>query len=253
MTSNSILETHNLTVRFGGVQALSGVSLKARRGELTGLIGPNGAGKTTFIDSVTGFLNDFTKGQVLFDGTSVGKLSAHRRAHVGLSRTWQSLELFDDISVAENVALASRRLTFKGAVKEFWLGCRENPRVYEVLKQLELTDVAHRMPRELSLGQRKLVGVARALAAEAEFILMDEPAAGLDSNETLWLADRLRKIVADGMSILLVDHDMRLVLGACDYVHVLEFGKLIASGTPDEIRNNSKVASAYLGGTSDEQ
>lgn len=248
-----ILETNELTVRFGGVHALNGVSLKAGRGELTGLIGPNGAGKTTFIDAVTGFLNSYTQGQVLFDGTSIGKLPAHRRVHAGLSRTWQSLELFDDISVAENVSLGAKRLTLMSAVRDYWLGATESPCVHEVLDQLELLDVAHRKPRELSLGQRKLVGVARALAADADFILMDEPAAGLDSNETLWLAERLRKIVADGMSILLVDHDMRLVLGACDYVHVLEFGKLIASGTPDEIRSNPRVASAYLGGTANVQ
>lgn len=247
---SAILETNNLSVRFGGVHALSGVSLKAERGHLTGLIGPNGAGKTTFIDAVTGFLNPFTQGQVIFSGSSIGALPAHRRTQFGLSRTWQSLELFDDISVAENIALGAARLTLMGAVREYWCGAAQNPCVEQVIEQLGLTRVAHRKPRELSLGQRKLVGVARALAANAEFILMDEPAAGLDSNETLWLADQLRKIVADGTSILLVDHDMRLVLGACDHVHVLEFGKLIASGCPDEIRANSKVASAYLGGNS---
>ncbi len=247
MSMQPILETNNLTVRFGGVRALNEVSMKIGRGQLTGLIGPNGAGKTTFIDAVTGFLNQFAQGQVVMAGTQIGTHAAHRRVLSGLSRTWQSLELFDDISVAENVALGSKRLSVMSAIRDYWLGSKESPVVAEILERLDLMKVAQRVPRELSLGQRKLVGVARALAANAQLILMDEPAAGLDSNETLWLADELRKIVSAGTSILLVDHDMRLVLGACDYVHVLEFGKLIASGTPAEIRNNSKVISAYLG------
>jgi branched-chain amino acid transport system ATP-binding protein len=243
-----VLETQNLTVRFGGVHALSDVTLKAESGQLTGLIGPNGAGKTTFIDAVTGFLNPFTQGGVRFAGNNIETFAAHRRAQSGLSRTWQSLELFDDISVAENVCLGATRLSLVGAIREYWRGSAVNSNAATVLDQLGLANVAHRKPRELSLGQRKLVGVARALAANASFILMDEPAAGLDSNETLWLGTQLRKLVDEGMSILLVDHDMRLVLGACDVVHVLEFGRLIASGTADEIRANSKVASAYLGG-----
>ncbi|WP_122276632.1 ABC transporter ATP-binding protein [Pseudomonas syringae group genomosp. 3] len=243
-----VLETKNLCVRFGGVHALSDVTLKAESSHLTGLIGPNGAGKTTFIDAVTGFLNPFTRGNVRFAGNDIETFAAHRRAQAGLSRTWQSLELFDDISVAENVCLGASRLSFSGAIREYWKGAAVDGNASAVLEQLGLAGVAHRKPKELSLGQRKLVGVARALAAKASFILMDEPAAGLDSNETIWLGTQLRKIVDEGMSILLVDHDMRLVLGTCDVVHVLEFGRLIASGTPEQIRANPRVASAYLGG-----
>ena len=245
--ADAVLETEGLTVRFGGVVAVDRVSLDCRSGELTGLIGPNGAGKTTFIDAVTGFLPGNTAGRVRFRGRDLTGVAPHRIAWAGLTRTWQSLELFDDISVRSNLDVASRRLTPRGAVSDYVLGSAAPESVSEVMELLELGDVADRQPTELSQGRRKLVGVGRALVAGAALVMLDEPAAGLDRAETVWLGDRLRSLVEAGYDMLLVDHDMSLVLRVCDRIHVLELGALIATGAPAEIRDDPTVVAAYLG------
>ena len=245
--AGAVLETEGLTVRFGGVVAVDRVSLDCRPGELTGLIGPNGAGKTTFIDAVTGFLPGNTAGRVRFRGRDLTQMAPHRIAWAGLTRTWQSLELFDDISVRNNLDVASRRLTPRGAVSDYVLGSAAPESVSEVMELLELGDVADRQPTELSQGRRKLVGVGRALVAGAALVMLDEPAAGLDRAETVWLGDRLRSLVEAGYDMLLVDHDMSLVLRVCDRIHVLELGSLIATGAPAEIRDDPTVVAAYLG------
>ncbi len=243
-----ILRTDGLTVRFGGLLAVNDVSLTCEKGQLTGLIGPNGAGKTTFIDAVTGFLPDNASGDVLLEGQSISGLAPHVLAHQGLSRTWQTLELFDDISVRANLGVASERLTVGGAVRDFFRPSARHDRVAEVLEQLEMTDIADRQPRELSQGQRKMVGVARALVASTtKILLLDEPAAGLDKNETQWFGDQLRALVDDGYTMLLIDHDMGLVLRVCDHIHMLVFGELITSGTPEQMRSDPEVIAAYLG------
>ena len=242
-----VLETEGLTVRFGGVVAVDQVSLDCRPGELTGLIGPNGAGKTTLIDAVTGFLPGNTAGRVRFRGRDLTGAAPHRIAWAGLTRTWQSLELFDDISVRSNLDVASRRLTPLGAVRDYLRGSAEGSGVDQVMDLLGLADVADRQPVELSQGRRKLVGVGRALVAGAALVMLDEPAAGLDRAETIWLGDRLRSLVEAGYDMLLVDHDMSLVLRVCDRIHVLELGSLIATGTPAEIRDDPTVVAAYLG------
>ena len=244
----AVLQTSGLTVRFGGLLAVNDVSLECRRGQLTGLIGPNGAGKTTFIDAITGFLPNNSRGSVLLEGEEVFGRSPHRLAHDGLTRTWQTLELFDDITVRSNLDVASRRLTLRSAVRDYFRPRKREERVEQVLDQLDLLDIAERQPRELSQGQRKLVGVGRALAAEStRILLLDEPAAGLDKAETEWFGAQLRRLVDQGYTMLLVDHDMGLVLNVCDYIHMLVFGELTASGTPEEMRNNPEVIAAYLG------
>jgi branched-chain amino acid transport system ATP-binding protein len=246
MTESVVLETRELTVQFGGLLALCDVSIDCHRGQLTGLIGPNGAGKTTLIDAVTGFVR--ATGQVFLEGEEISALPPHRRAHRGLTRTWQSMELFDDISVRANLEVASRRLTFAGGLRDFFGGRRVvDERARWALEVLDLMDVAERKPRELSQGQRKLVGVARALAGGPNLLLLDEPAAGLDQTATVRLASQLRGLIDLGHTILLVDHDMSLVLRVCERIHVIEFGRLIASGTPEEIRADSVVIRAYLG------
>ena len=246
--SDAVLRTTGLTVRFGGLLAVNDVSLECCRGQLTGLIGPNGAGKTTFIDAITGFLPNNSRGSVLLEGEDVFGRSPHRLAHDGLTRTWQPLELFDDITVRSNLDVASRRLTLGGAVRDYFRPRKREERVEEVLAVLDLHDIAERQPRELSQGQRKLVGVGRALVAEStRILLLDEPAAGLDKAETEWFGAQLRRLVDQGYTMLLVDHDMGLVLNVCDYIHMLVFGELTASGTPDEMRNNPEVIAAYLG------
>ena len=248
--SDEVLRTERLNVRFGGVVAVDDVSLGCHRGHLTGLIGPNGAGKTTFLDAVTGFLPNNASGSVLLLGDEVFGRPAHHLAHAGLARTWQTLELFDDISVRSNLEVASRRLTLMGAAREYFRPQSGDDRVEEVLELLELRDIADRRPRELSQGQRKMVGVGRALAAEStKILLLDEPAAGLDRSETAWFGSQLRRLVDDGYTMLLIDHDMDLVLNVCDQIHVLVFGELITSGPPEEIQSNSRVIAAYLGHT----
>ncbi|HET9078468.1 MAG TPA: ABC transporter ATP-binding protein [Acidimicrobiales bacterium] len=249
----ALLETDNLTVTFGGLRAVDDVSIKIDRGQLVGLIGPNGAGKTTFIDALTGFVP--MTGRIHFDGRDLTSAGPHDRARAGMVRTWQSLELFDDLTVRENLRVAAERSSAKGFILDLVAPNRTRvvPAVEDALTLLELQDVAQRMPSELSQGQRKLVGVARALAASPRLVLMDEPAAGLDTAESQDLGRRLRHLVATGTTIFLIDHDMGLVLNVCDYLYVIEFGRLIAEGTPADIRANERVIAAYLGEAAREQ
>jgi len=243
----ALLETRDLTVKYGGLTAVDHVSLSVERGQLVGLIGPNGAGKTTFIDGLTGFVD--TTGKIAFDGKDISPLPAHRRALAGMVRTWQSLELFDDLSVADNLRVAAERPRLVGFIADFFAPKRsqDSQVISDVLDFLDLGPLADRLPTELSQGQRKLVGVARALATQPKLILMDEPAAGLDTSESRDLGARLRQIVDAGGTLLLVDHDMGLVLNVCDYIYVIEFGQLIAQGTPSDIRSDERVIAAYLG------
>jgi branched-chain amino acid transport system ATP-binding protein len=224
----TVLSARGITVRFGGVQALTGVDLDVAAGEVVGLIGPNGAGKTTFIDAVSGFVP--ASGRVELDGRDLSRLPPHRRARRGLARTWQSGELFEELSVRENLAVASRSATVEPTLALLGLGL-----------------VADAAPRNLSEGQRKLVGVGRALAAGPRLVCLDEPAAGLDPGERSDLGRRLRDVATAGTALLLVDHDMGLVLGVCDRVVVLEFGAVIATGAPQEVRADPRVTAAYLG------
>jgi ABC-type branched-subunit amino acid transport system ATPase component/branched-subunit amino acid ABC-type transport system permease component len=238
----------SLSVTYGGVVAVDRVDLTVHAGEIVGLIGPNGAGKTTFIDAVTGFVP--AGGAVRLRGRDISALPPHRRAAAGLIRTWQSVELFDDLDVIENLQVAGERADWKHLALGVLFPRRRSEVRHEdrVLAQLGLSHAATRRPLELSLGQQKLVGVARALAADPAVLLLDEPAAGLDTAESAELGDRLRDIAATGPAILLVDHDMSLVLDVCDRVYVLDFGRMIASGPPTEIRSSSRVVEAYLGG-----
>jgi len=244
----AVLEASKISVSFGSVQALVDVDLEVPPGKLVGLIGPNGAGKTTFIDAVTGFVP--ASGTVLLDGRDISAEPPHVRSHLGLARTWQTLELFDDLSVQENCVVASRRPSTRGTLAQIVLGRRQPTKaaVDEAIRILELEEVAGRMPSELPQGKRKLVGVARALAGQSKLILLDEPASGLDTNESLDLGRRLRRVVDEGVAMLLVDHDMALVLNVCDYVYVIDFGRVLADGAPAEVRTNEKVLAAYLGG-----
>jgi ABC-type branched-subunit amino acid transport system ATPase component len=235
-STGPLLEVRNLTVRYGGVTAVDDVSLSVYEGQIVGLIGPNGAGKTTTIDALCGFHG--CEGTVLLDGLDLGGRPPHIRAGLGLARTFQLAGVADDLTVEENVQVGQRRAT--GG---------DGGELSRILNDLGLSDMRELQVSVLSQGQRQLVSVARALAGAPRLLLLDEPAAGLDSTESLWLAERLRAVRDSGVTILLVDHDMSLVLNLCDTIDVLDFGALIAHGTPAEIRHNDTVSTAYLGAT----
>ena len=245
----SLLELEALTVRYGGLVALDEASLRVERGSLVGLIGPNGAGKTTMIDCLTGF-TAATSGRVLFDGTDVTSLAAHRRTRLGMIRTFQSLELFDDLSVRDNCRVAASNPRWWEPLADVVRPGRKtvgDALLDDTLASLGLAEFAALRPPELSHGHRKLVGIARVLVRKPDLLLLDEPAAGLDSDESKALGRLLRDRVDGGTSMLLIDHDMNLVLAICDRIYVLDFGRVIAEGTPEEIRGNTAVVAAYLG------
>ena len=212
---------------------------------MLGLIGPNGAGKTTFIDAITGFVR--YRGSVLLDGRDLAGKAPHERARLGLARTWQSVELFDDLTVRENVAVAAEPSAFRALRDVVSRPAGRIDRVEEALGVFGLEEHGDAVPSELSQGERKLVGVARAYAATPRLLCLDEPAAGLDALESEALGRHLREIVDRGTAMLLVDHDMGLVLSISDYVVVLEFGKVIAHGAPEVVRGDPNVITAYLG------
>jgi len=242
------LDVRNLSVSFGGLHAVSDLNLSVPTGSVTGLIGPNGAGKTTTIDALCGFVD--ARGTITLAGRRLDELPPHERARAGLARTFQSVELFDDLTVEENLQVAADHLGIGRALRDLFLPTADPSRegVDWALELCGLEDVARRMPTELSAGRRKLVGVARALAQRPKVVLMDEPAAGLDTDESQELGERLKTMPAAGVSVLIVDHDMSLVLDICDAIHVLDFGRSIAHGTPAEIRADRGVIAAYLGG-----
>jgi ABC-type branched-subunit amino acid transport system ATPase component/ABC-type branched-subunit amino acid transport system permease subunit len=248
----AVLTVDGLTVRRGGVLAVDDLSLTVPEGAIVGLIGPNGAGKTTFIDAVTGFVPPVA-GRIRLRGVELSELRPHRRTRAGLARTFQSIELFDELSVADNVRVAADPPGTLAHARDFLRPGRSGSAesVTWVLELLDLSGAAQRAPGDLSNGQRKLVGVARALAARPALVLLDEPAAGLDTVESRELAERLRRVRRAGVSVLLVDHDMGLVLDVCDWVYVLDFGTLIASGPPDVISRDPTVLASYLGEPAD--
>jgi branched-chain amino acid transport system permease protein len=236
-----VLQVSGLSVAYGGVRALSDVSLEVREGELVGLIGPNGAGKTTLVDAIAGFAGG--SGRVELDGHDIGGLAPHERARRGLARTWQSTDLFHDLDVLENLMVAGR----PGSAAVMDRTAARRREAEEVLDLVGLAWAGDAMPDQLSEGQRKLAGVARALAGNHRLLCLDEPAAGLDTRESEDLGRRLRALADRGQSTLLIDHDMGLVLNICDRIVVLEFGRVIADGAPEAVRSDQRVIAAYLG------
>jgi sulfate-transporting ATPase len=248
--AGAALVVEDLTVRFGGVVAVDGVSLEVRPGEVVGLIGPNGAGKTTLIDAVTGFVAA-SAGRITLGGTRLDGLSATRRARLGLRRSFQSLELFDDVSVEENIRAGSdlRASPLSWVTDLVWPGRHElSPTAVAAVREFELEPHLDKRPDELPYGLRRLVGIARTVASGPSVVMLDEPAAGLDENETGELARLIRRLAAErNMGVLLVEHDVGLVMTVCDRIVVLDYGRVIATGTPAEIRESPAVRAAYLG------
>ena len=246
---SELLDCREISVEYGGVRAVDHATLSVSSGQLVGLIGPNGAGKTTLVDAISGFVPTST-GTITFDGHDLARRGPHQRARLGLVRTFQSLELFDDLSVRDNLLAASERPSWWHLASELLrprVDASAAAAVDAALAALDIADLADRSPDEISQGQRKLVGVARAVAARPKLLLLDEPASGLDTDESARLGDRLRDLCAGGITILLVDHDMGLVLEVCDYLFVVDFGRILAEGPPSEIRADRAVIEAYLG------
>ena len=233
------LEVSEVTVTFGGRRALDGVAIAAERGRVTGLIGPNGAGKSTLFDVICG-LRKPVAGRVALEGKDVTREGPARRARHGMARTFQRLELFGRLSVRENLMVAA----------ELGPQRRHAARaVEEIITRLDLGEVADRPADALPTGTGRLVEVGRALAVRPRFLLLDEPAAGQDAEETRRFAGLLRALADEGTTVVLVEHDMSLVMGVCDQVHVLDLGKIISVGSPDVIRRDETVLAAYLGDT----
>jgi branched-chain amino acid transport system ATP-binding protein len=254
MTGGSLLVAEHVTVKFGGNLALSDVDIDARMGEVTGLIGPNGAGKTTLFNVITGMLTP-TSGQIVFDGRDVSRLDTHKRARLGIARTFQRLELFTDLSIRDNLRVAGEiRNTWGGIAGRIGRGpghmhvARETERVLDLIGLKELADVG---VSTIPTGTARVVELGRALMIQPRLVLLDEPAAGQSDDETKAFERLLRRLAReDGLTVLLVEHDMALVMDVCDRIHVLDFGEVIAAGTPDEVRSDPRVREAYLGAAS---
>jgi branched-chain amino acid transport system ATP-binding protein len=233
-----ILEAREISVRFGGHLAVDRVDLDVEAGQITGLIGPNGAGKTTTFNVLTG-LQAATTGRVLLGGEEITAVPAHKRARLGMARTFQRLELFGSLDVHDNVLTAA----------ELVADPDHDPVAvtHELLTRVGLEGLADQRADSLSTGNARLLELARALAGRPKVILLDEPASGLDERETDRFADILVELAEEGMAVLIVEHDVPLVMRLCHAITVLNFGVVLASGTPAEIQANEQVADAYLG------
>jgi branched-chain amino acid transport system ATP-binding protein len=236
-----LLETRDVTVRFGGNTAVDSVSLTVDEGRITGLIGPNGAGKTTMFNTVTG-LQRPASGRVLLDGADITGLSPARRARRGMARTFQRLELFLSLSVRDNVRVAGDVLRATTR-RRFDL----DEATDRVLERTGLTDIAGRDVSDIPIGRARVVEVARALMTSPRVLLLDEPASGQTERETEAFAEMLTGLAAEGLAICLVEHDLPLVMELCSTIHVLDYGALIASGTPAQIQESPQVIAAYIG------
>jgi len=238
----ALLEVQGANVRFGGHAAVRDVDLAVEAGAITGLIGPNGAGKTTTFNVITG-LQDTVSGRVVLDGRDLSGAKAHMRAQAGIARTFQRLEVFGSLTARENVLTAAE-------IRRSWSHDRRmDPAAVTdaLLERVGIAAVAHERVDAMPTGLARLVELARALATQPKVLLLDEPASGLDESESQRFADLLLELAGEGMAILLVEHDVQLVMQVCTTVYVLDFGAILAVGTPEEIQQDRAVLDAYLG------
>ncbi|MEO7427776.1 MAG: ABC transporter ATP-binding protein [Acidimicrobiales bacterium] len=238
----ALLEVRGANVRFGGHAAVRDVDLDVEPGQVTGLIGPNGAGKTTLFNVITG-LQEIVSGRVLLDGDDLTNAKAHLRARAGIARTFQRLEVFGSLTARDNILTAAE-------IRHSWARDRQGDPVAEtevLLDRVGIRSVADERVDAMPTGLARLVELARALATQPKVLLLDEPASGLDDSESESFADLLLQLAGEGMAILLVEHDVQLVMQVCAHIHVLDFGAILAVGTPEEIQRDQTVLDAYLG------
>ena len=252
-SAGTMLEMRDVTLRFGGVVALDSVSFEIRQGEILGLIGPNGAGKTTCFNAMTGVYQP-TSGEVLFKGERLGSRKRHAITKLGIARTFQNIRLFANMTALENVLVGADAGHSSGVANALFRLPRHrreeehgHERALELLDFMGLRRRADELARNLPYGDQRRLEIARALATGPELLCLDEPAAGFNPAEKRELMDLIRRIRDQGYTVLLIEHDMRLVMGVTDRIVVLEFGRKIAEGSPSEVRDNPAVIAAYLG------
>ena len=243
---NEFLNLENVSVYFGGHIAVNEVSLAIDPGTITGLIGPNGAGKTTLFNVISGLLTP-SSGRVLFADEDITSLAPHKRARIGIGRTFQKLELFNSLSVIDNIRVSLEISNQWNNSRTEILGSNISSEIDRILDLTGLNSVRNSMASEIPTGQARLVELARALVLSPSILLLDEPASGQNDEETESFGLLLRELCDSGISIFLVEHDMSLVMNTCDLVNVLDFGSVIAKGTPEEIQEHELVIEAYLG------
>lgn len=248
-----MLELTDVTRHFGGLHALADVNMSVQRGKVTGLIGPNGAGKTTLINNISG-LDHPTGGRIIFDSADITRKLPHEITRLGIARTYQNIRLFGEMTVLENLLVSQHTLGSASILESLVFApryrreeqrLRENARA--LLDRFGLADVANVEARTLPYGDQRRLEMARALGAQPKLILLDEPTAGMNPVETHSLGEQIIRLRDDGLTALVIEHDMSLIQQVCDEIYVLSFGQIIAQGTHDEIRHNQAVIEAYLG------